>query len=231
MRKIASLLLVLALCAACGDAPPQRLIRLGSLIKAGAAEAVMLPAGAAVAGSQPYETRPGLSAARTARLRLRARGDASLATLTWRLAQDRGFPQFRTLSFPVVPDGQEHVYTVDLEREAYWTGRVEALRLTVDRGRLDLLEITGEPAADAYRSMSLRGESLPALPGLGRIEIDLPRDLPRRAVFESRLGLVPEFDRPGVKAVFRARLAGGDGKPWLEETVEGSQEKSGAGWH
>jgi arylsulfatase A-like enzyme len=120
---------------------------------------------------------------------------------------------------------------VDLEREAYWTGRVEALRLTVDRGRLDLLEITGEPAADAYRSMSLRGESLPALPGLGRIEIDLPRDLPRRAVFEARLGLVPEFDRPGVKAVFRARLAGGDGKPWLEETVEGSQEKSGAGWH
>lgn len=196
-------------------------------MEAGAAEAVILPAGAA-----PYQTQTGLSAARVSRLRIRARGDASLATLTWRLVQDPKdppFPPFRTLSFPVVPDGQEHVYTVDLEREAYWTGQVDALRVSVGRGRLDLLEITAEPAASPYRSMSLRGESLPALPGLARMEIDLPKDLPRGAVFEARLGLVPEFDQPRTRAVFRARLAGSAGEPWLEEIVEGAK-KGVAGW-
>ncbi len=49
-----------------------------------------------------------------------------MATLAWKLAGDRGFPPFRTLSFPLAPDGQEHSYEIDLQREAYWTGRVES---------------------------------------------------------------------------------------------------------
>jgi arylsulfatase A-like enzyme len=187
----------------------------------------VLPAGVASLEA-PYQVRAGLNAARIARLKLRARGSATLATLTWKLAGDHGFPPFRTLSFAVAPDGQEHSYEIDLQREAYWTGRVEILRLGVDAGKLDVLEITGQPATDPYRSMSLKGESRPALPGLGKIEVELPDDLRRGTMLEAWLGLVPEYDKPGVHAVFRAwRESGGRRDLWLEETLEGSSGKDG----
>lgn len=190
-------------------------------------EEVRLPAGAATAEA-PLRVKAGLSAARVARLRLRARGNATLATLSWKLAGDRGFPPFRTLSFPLAPDGQEHAYEVDLQREPYWTGRVEVLRLAVDTGRLEILEILGEPATDPYRSMSLEGESRPALPGLARTEIRLPGDLPRGSQLETWLGIVPEHDRPGTRAVFRIwRETEGRRDLWLEEVVEGT---GGGGW-
>ena len=198
-------------------------------METGEVDEVRLPAGVATAEA-PYRVKPGLSAARVARLRLRARGDAPLATLSWKLAGDRGFPPFRTLSFPLAPDGQEHTYEIDLQREPYWTGRVEVLRLAVDAGRLEILEITGEPATDPYRSMSLEGESRPALPGLARTEIRLPDDLPRGSRFEAWLGIVPEHDRPGTRAVFRVwRETDGRRELWLEEVVEGSGRPGVAG--
>ncbi|HKH49658.1 MAG TPA: sulfatase [Thermoanaerobaculia bacterium] len=217
----------LAFLTACGDSSPRRLIRLGSLVETGEVEPVSLPAGVATPEAV-YRAKPGLSAARVARLRLRAQGSATLATLSWKLAGDRGFPPFRTLSFPLAADGQEHAYEVDLQREPYWTGRVEVLRLAVNAGRLEILEITGEPATDPYRSMSLGGESRPALPGLARTEIRLPEDLPRGAIFEAWLGIVPEHDRPGTRAVFRVwREADGRRDLWLEEVVEGSGGRQG----
>jgi arylsulfatase A-like enzyme len=212
----------LAVLTACGDGAPRRLIRLGSLVETGEVDPVALPAGVATPDAF-YRAKPGLSAARVARLRLRARGTATLATLSWKLAGDRGFPPFRTLSFPLAPDGQEHAYEVDLQREPYWTGRVENLRLAVDAGRLEILEMTGEPATDPYRSMSLEGESRPSLPGLARTEIRLPEDLPRGSIFEAGLGIVPEHDRPGTRAVFRVwRESDGRRELWLEEVVDGA---------
>ena len=217
----------LALLTACGDRAPQRLIRLGSLVETGEVEEVALPGGVAAAEA-PFRIKAGLSAARIARLRLRARGSATLATLSWKLAGDRGFPPFRTLSFPVAPDGQEHAYEIDLQREPYWTGRVEILRLTVDAGKVEVLEIAGEPATDPYRSMALGGESRPSLPGLARTEIRLPEDLPRGARFEAWLGIVPEHDRAGTRAVFRVwREQDGRRELWIEEAVEGTGGRQG----
>ena len=211
---------------ACDNRSPQRLIRLGSLVETGEVDEVRLPAGVATAEAR-YRVKPGLSAARIARLRLRARGSATLATLSWKLAGDKGFPPFRTLSFPLASDGQEHAYEIDLQREPYWTGRVEVLRLGVDAGRLEILEMTGEPATDPYRSMSLEGESRPSLPGLARTEIRLPEDLRRGSRFEAWLGIVPEHDRRGTRAVFRVwRETDGRRDLWLEEAVEGGQK----GW-
>jgi arylsulfatase A-like enzyme len=217
----------LAFLTACGDDAPRRLIRLGSLVETGEVEEVRLPPGVATPESF-YRVKPGLSAARVARFRLRAQGSATLATLSWRLAGDRNFPPFRTLSFPLAADGQEHAYEIDLQREPYWTGRVEALRLAVDTGRLEILEITGEPATDPYRSMALEGESRPALPGLTRTEIRLPEDLPRGSHLETWLGIVPEHDRPDTRAVFRVwREIDGQRNLWLEEVVEGSGGRQG----
>jgi arylsulfatase A-like enzyme len=217
----------LAVLTACGDGAPRRLIRLGALIETGEIDEVRLPAGLAAVNA-PLRVKTGLSAARIARLRLKARGSAALATLSWKLAGDHGFPPFRTLSFPLAPDGQEHAYEVDLQREPYWTGRVEALRLNVDAGRLEVLEITGEPATDPYRSMALEGESRPALPGLARTEIRLPEDLPRGSHFEAWLGIVPEHNRPGTRAVFRIwRETDGRRDLWLEEVVEGAGGRQG----
>ncbi len=217
----------LAFLAGCGDSSPRRLIRLGSLVETGEVDEVRLPGGVATA-EERYRVKPGLSAARIARLRLRAKGSATLATLSWKLAGDRGFPPFRTLSFPLAPDGQEHAYEIDLQREPYWTGRVEVLRLAVDAGRLEILEMTGEPATDPYRSMALEGESRPALPGLARTEIRLPEDLRRGSRFEAWLGIVPEHNRRGTRAVFRVWREADDGRRdlWLEEVVEGGQK----GW-
>jgi arylsulfatase A-like enzyme len=215
-------------CLAC-DSTPQRLIRLGRLVQSERMEPVRLPAGSA-APDAPYASHLRLNGARIARLRLRARGTAGLVTLHWKLARDDGFPPFRTLSFPVVPDGVEHSYEVDLRRNLYWLGRVDDLRLAVDQGGLEILSLTGEPAPGPYRPMSLHGENHPSLPGLGRIEVKLPDDLPPGSMLEAHLGLVPEYDRLGARAVFRAWLEReGRRELWLEEAVEGVG-KGAEGW-
>jgi arylsulfatase A-like enzyme len=221
----ALLLAILLLAAACNPSTPRGLLRLGTLAAPPPAAAVSLP-GAMTLGADPVQIPVDLDAARIARLEIQAKGSATFATLSWRLAQDPHFPPYRTLSIPLNPDGQPHLYEVDLGHEAYWMGRVVGLRLSATGGPLDLVGLSGKPGTDLYRSMSLKGESLPALPGLAKIDLPLPRDLPRGARFESRIGLVPEVDRPGARAVFRAAL---DGRPWFEEALAGSGGEGG-GW-
>jgi arylsulfatase A-like enzyme len=223
------LLCAAALFTAC-QRQPQRLIRLGDLIEAPKGGMVELPAGGVVDG-RGRVIRVGLSAARVARVTVVARGDGRLATLSWRLGQDSRFQPYRTLSFPLVPDGREHSYEVDLGREPYWTGRVVALRLAVEGGSAELVGLSGRAAGDPYRLMCLEGECLPALPGLSSpVAIDLPGDLPRGARFEARVGLVPEFDREGVVATFRASVEQGGGRrAWFETRVAGGGARR-MGW-
>jgi arylsulfatase A-like enzyme len=215
-------------CAGCrggARSEPDLLVHLGDLPRpAGSAAGVpspILPGGEATPEA-PYEVTADLSASRIGRLRLAAEGTARLATLSWRLPQDHGFSRFRALSFPVAADGLPHVYEVDLEHEPHWHGQVEGLRLAVDGGRLRLASVAAEPPDEPYRSMSLGGETVPALAGGGRIEVPLPDDLPAGTSFEARIGLLPEYDRPGVTAVFSAWLVDGEERrPWLRETVTG----------
>jgi arylsulfatase A-like enzyme len=205
---------------------PGLLVHLGDLPQATGPAAAggpppVLPGGEATPEA-PYEVSAELSASRIGRLRLAAEGTARLATLSWRLPQDHGFSRFRALSFPVAADGLPHAYEVDLEREPHWHGQVEGLRLAVDAGRLRLASVTAEPPDEPYRSMSLGGETVPALAGGRRIELPLPDDLPAGSRFEARVGLLPEYDRPGVTAVFSAWLVDGETRrPWLRETVTG----------
>ncbi|HEY8020715.1 MAG TPA: sulfatase [Thermoanaerobaculia bacterium] len=221
---------VVALSLAACERPPQRILRLGTLATMPPAQPVVLTA-AGPLGAEPREVAADLNAARIAHLELRARGTATLARIAWKLAGDPRFPPYRLLSFPLNPDGKEHLYDVDLEREPYWNGRVEALRLAADGGPLEVVALAGRPGRDLYRSMSLRGESVPCLPGLQRIDVRLPAGLPRGTVLEARLGLIPEADRPGARAVFRAYLGEGKGrKLWIERTVDGTGG-GGGGWH
>jgi arylsulfatase A-like enzyme len=218
-------LLALAGCGGGAGSRPDLLVHLGDLPQAAPAAAggapPVLPGGEATAEA-PYEVDAEMSASRIGRLRLAAQGTARLATLSWRLPQDHGFSRFRALSFPVAADGLPHVYEVDLEREPHWHGQVEGLRLAVDGGRLRLAGVTAEPPDEPYRSMSLGGETVPALAGGRRIELPLPDDIPAGTRFEARVGLLPEYDRPGVTAVFSAWLVeGGQLRPWLRETVTG----------
>ena len=64
------------------DTAPHRLLRLGSLVEVEKTAAAPLPPGTS-SPEAPYQVRAGLNASRIARLRLRARGTASLATLAW----------------------------------------------------------------------------------------------------------------------------------------------------
>lgn len=212
------------------------LVHLSDLVRgAGGGEAAPLQALPALPGGSatpaaPYEVTVDLSASQVGRLRLAAQGSARLATLSWRLPQDHGFSRFRALSFPLAGDGQPHVYEVDLEREAHWHGRVEGLRLAVESGSLQLESLVGEPPDAPYRSMSLGGETMPALAGGRQLELPLPDGLPDGTRFEARVGLLPEYDRPGVTAVFSAWLAaGGERRPWLRETVAGGSA-GGPAW-
>jgi arylsulfatase A-like enzyme len=233
-RPLLALLALLAL-ASCGGGAgsrPDKLVHLGDLLRGGggaaAAPLPALPAGEATPEA-PYEVAAELSASRVGRLRVTAEGTARLATLSWRLPQDHGFSRFRALSFPVAGDGLPHVYEVDLEREAHWHGEVEGLRLAVDGGRLRLASVTAEAPVEPYRSMSLGGETVPSLAGR-RIELPLPADLPAGTRFEARVGLLPEYDRPGVTAVFSAWLVAGEQRrPWLRETVGGGSA-GGPAW-
>jgi arylsulfatase A-like enzyme len=236
--SLAALLALLALLALAGcgggaGSRPDKLVHLGDLLRGGGGAAVAgslptLPAGEATPEA-PYEVAAELSASRVGRLRMTAEGTARLATLSWRLPQDHGFSRFRALSFPVAGDGQPHVYEVDLEREAHWHGEVEGLRLAVDGGRLRLASVTAEAPVEPYRSMSLGGETVPSLAGR-RIELPLPADLPAGTRFEARVGLLPEYDRRGVTAVFSAWLVAGEQRrPWLRETVAGGSA-GGPAW-
>ena len=228
MPPAALLALAVAGCGGAAGSRPDLLVHLGDLPPAAGAAAPaaggpppILPGGEATP-EVPYEVDAELSASRIGRLRLAASGTARLATLAWRLPQDHGFSRFRALSFPVAADGLPHVYEVDLEREPHWHGQVEGLRLAVDGGRLRLASVDAEPPDQPYRSMSLGGETVPALAGGRRIELPLPDDLPAGSRFEARVGLLPEYDRPGVTAVFSAWLVdGGQRRPWLRETVTG----------
>jgi len=229
--------LVLLAVAGCGggaESRPDKLVHLGDLLRGGDGAAAAagtlpaLPAGEATPAA-PWEVAAELSASRVGRLRLTAEGTARLATLSWRLPQDHGFSRFRALSFPVAGDGLPHVYEVDLEREAHWHGEVEGLRLAVDGGRLRLASVTAEAPVEPYRSMSLGGETVPSLAGRS-IELPLPADLPAGTRFEARVGLLPEYDRPGVTAVFSAWLVEGEQRrPWLLETVAGGRA-GGPAW-
>ncbi|HEY0782463.1 MAG TPA: sulfatase [Thermoanaerobaculia bacterium] len=231
MKRSPLALLALVLCTAACQRPAQRLLHLGALVEMPPAKPVQLAKGVAAPGD-PYQEDTLLQAPRIARLRVTARGTAPSATLAWKLTGDRNFPPFRALSIPLAADDQVHTYDIDLEREAYWNRPVEGLRLSVPAGRLEVLGITGQPAATLLRSMLLKGETRPALPGLAHLEAQLPQDLARGSLFESGIGLVPEFDRPGVRAVFRAysQLPGEAKKLWLEETLDGSSGE-GSGWH
>ncbi|HVT60272.1 MAG TPA: sulfatase [Thermoanaerobaculia bacterium] len=227
----------LAGCAGCAcsidrraDHGPPNVVRVGTLLRVAAGAPVRLPPGELAPGA-PYQVAAGFSTAEVARLRLEAQGDARLATLSWKLAQDRGFLPFRSLTFPLAADGKLHAYEVELQREPYWNGRIDGLRLQVGSGHLRLIGFTGQPPSDPYRSMLLRGESVPALPGLARLEIPLPSGLEAGTALETRLGLVPEYDRHGVRAVFRAYLErSGVRRLWLEQVVDGSATGEGQGW-
>ena len=95
-----------------------------------------------------------------------------------------------------------------------------ALRLAVSGGEAELLGVRGRPAEDPYRLVCLEGKCLPGV-GLSSVAVDLPGDL-RGARFEARLGLVPEFDRPGVDAVFRAAVEReGRREAWFERRLIG----------
>ncbi|HEV3073012.1 MAG TPA: sulfatase-like hydrolase/transferase, partial [Thermoanaerobaculia bacterium] len=228
-----ALLAPLAGCGGGAGSRPDKLVHLGDLLRGGGGAAAAgtlpaLPPGEATPEA-PYEVAADLSASRVGRLRLTAAGTARLATLSWRLPQDHGFSRFRALSFPVAGDGQPHVYEVDLEREAHWHGEVEGLRLAVDGGRLRLASVTAEAPVEPYRSMSLGGETVPSLAGRS-IELPLPAGLPAGTRFEARVGLLPEYDRPGVTAVFSAWLVESERRrPWLRETVAGGRA-GGPAW-
>ncbi|HUO87339.1 MAG TPA: sulfatase [Thermoanaerobaculia bacterium] len=200
------------------------------------AELVVAPLEGAVAvaarlevGPEPVTLPVTLAATGVARLTFRARGDAELVKFSWRLADERRFQPFRALTLPVVPDGEEHVYRIDLRREPYWTGSIGGLRLSTDHGRLEITELTGAGGGASARTTSLGGVTLPSLAGVARLELELPEQARGAADFTTRLGLLPHFRRPGVTAHFRAWLEvdGEDRLPWLDETLSGDEPE---GW-
>jgi arylsulfatase A-like enzyme len=214
---------------ACRSGPPRGIIRLGTLLAVDTRQPLALGA-AHVEATTPWRTDRDIAAPRVARLRFRGHGKATLATVSWKLSEDRGFPAFRSLSFPLVADEKPQVYEVDLQREPYWSGQVSAIRVGVDRGSFEITELSGLPPTDPYRSMSLKGDALPALPGVNPMAFRLPA-LPHGSTFEVHLGLLPEYDRPGTRAVFRIlRSVGGRQQRWIEEVLNGSGGEGG-GWH
>ena len=172
-------------------------------------------------------------AAPIARLRVTARGDAQLVRLSWKLAGEQRFMPYRALTFPVQPGEEERTYDVDLRREPYWTGQIDAIRFATDEGRLEIASVEGLPAASRHRLTSLKGLTVPSLPGSQRLEVELPPDLPREMVFETWLGLLPRFDQPGVTARFRAWVEpadGGEAVEWLDTSIQGRADAHRRGW-
>jgi arylsulfatase A-like enzyme len=229
----AALLLAAVLAAACGGtAEPRPPLRVASLLEPPSAEPRPLAADLAV-GAEPLAVPVDVAAARVGRLRLRARGDAQLVRLAWRLAGERRFAPYRALSFPLRPDGEEHLYEVDLRREPYWTGQVVELRLDAAEGQVRIASLEAAGGGSGHRLTSLKGLTVPSLPGSRRIEVELPAELPPAARFETWLGLLPRFDRPRTQARFRAWIepaGGGEPVSWLDETFRGSAEEAERGW-
>lgn len=219
-------LLALVACGT-GERAPS-VVRLASLLGGGEAETVPVAHDIPRLAAAPVVSPVGVNASRVGRLTLRARGDAKLLEIAWRVAAEHRFSRFRHLSISLAPDGEEHVYEVDLRREPYWTGEVTALRWTATGGGLEILEVTGETDPAADRLASLRGLSLPSLPGLRQISVEMPAVLPPDPVFETHLGLFPKYDRPGVVARFRVVSGNGaDEKVWVDQKLRGGSQE---GW-
>ncbi len=223
--------------AACSPPPwsarsePRPPLRIASLLAPPPVEPVALAAGFEV-GAAPVSVPVEVAASRVSRLRLRARGDAPLVRLSWRLAGERRVAPYRALSFPMLTGGEERVYEIDLRREPYWTGRIAELRFDSAEGTAEIASIEGLGGAAAHRLTSLKGLTVPSLPG-GRVEVELPAELPERARFETWAGLLPRFDRPRVEARFRAWVepaGGGEPVVWLDERIAGGAHGAAQGW-
>lgn len=232
-RSTLTLAVLAALLAAglsCARPEPRPPVRIADLVAEPPAEPLELAAGITVEPGILATVAVDLPASRVGRLRVRARGDAALVRFAWKLEAERRFHSYRALTFPVLPDGGEHVYDVDLRREPYWTGKIDGLRFTVDAGAVELLSVQGLGADAGRRVTSLHGLTVPSLPGNRRLEVTLPPDPPRRVSFEAWVGLLPRFDHAGVTARFRAWVEPADGGApvtLLDATVEGGGEQTG----
>lgn len=230
-RALVALVLVCALgTASCGRDEPQQLLRLGELVELHELAPQVLDVSGPV--TEEKSLFPvAVEAAHYARLEIRARGDATMLELGWKLGQERILSKFRRLSFPTVADGEVHTYEVNLQREPYWVGQVDQLELSTRGGEVEILKVTVTPAASAYRDLALGGESLPSLPAIERYVLQLPPDLPDPLTFEANLGIVPSFDREGVQVRFRAFVEHeGEEIPWLDQTVAGLPGREAGGW-
>lgn len=146
---LAGLVLAGLALAACGSPPERDLVRLTDLLRVEEGKAVPLvrasgletpvgeggadpeTAGPVRVTTEPYTLATSLAGARTGKLVLTARGDAAALEIAWKLASERRFTPFRKLRVPLVADGEEHRYEVDLTQEPFWTGTVDGVRLTV----------------------------------------------------------------------------------------------------
>jgi arylsulfatase A-like enzyme len=201
-----------------GPAPP--LLRLASLHRLPPAT-VPLPAGGAL-GAAPLDLAVDLDALRLDRLELEIEGGDGLATLSWRLRGERQFPRHRGISFQLAGDGGRHRYALELDREQQWLGRVTALRLSAAGTPARLIGGRAVGRSSLARPVSLGGMTLSSLPGQPSLTLTLPAGSPRRARLETWLGLLPQFDRPGVVAHFRAVAMDGDEEEvWLDEEIRG----------
>lgn len=180
-------------------------------------------------GGEPQILARDFDAATVGRLRLEVSGTARRLVLSWRNLGDPRFLPFRQLTVPLDPAAGRQSVDLDLSREAYWVGRVLGLRVASEEGSATLHRATGSPGASLEREMALKGQSMPAFPALERLEIPLPELPPGPARLRLAVGLLPEFDKPGVSVRFTASLASDRGSvPVLEETVRGGH---GRGWH
>lgn len=224
---LAGLLLVAA--TACGPAEPRPPLRVASLLETPSTESQTLVEDLVV-DTSPVRLEVAIPASRIALLQVRARGDAPLVRLGWRVEGERRFPPFRALTFPVRPDGEERVYEVDLRREPYWTGKIVELELAAESGAVELISIRGLGRRAGARVTSLSGLTVPSLPGADEVAVDLPPETPAEATFEAWIGLLPRFDRQNVTARFRARVEtadGGEAVTWVDREIRGDGE---TGW-
>jgi arylsulfatase A-like enzyme len=120
----------------------------------------------------------------------------------------------------LVADGEEHSYQLDLRGNPAWVGRVEALQLAAARGQTRIHELAAEVPGSALREIEIAGLLLPALAGGGRVELVLPPTMPRRATFETYLGVLSVSDSSDAVVDFRAWSESGNRRTaWLEEEV------------
>jgi arylsulfatase A-like enzyme len=220
------LLGLLAATVGCRPSGPQKILRLGDLLKTKVGQAVALPAGRVTPDTR-YGIPVSFAAAEVTRLHFRAKGTSSLVTLRWRIEGDSQLPRFRKINFPLQADGREQAYEVNLGSEPYWTGQICFLLFSVGEGELEITELRGEAPADPYRTLSLNGETRPSLPALPRLAFDLPRGLPRGTVFETEVGLIPELHRQGTRVRLTVTCAGeGKERDLLTRTLDGEDPQA-----